>query len=64
VIGDLGDGRLTWASPIGWGQEMQPCGANRWWPLAMSAEARELHSRIKRTLDPEGILNPGKFVTV
>ncbi|NTW39748.1 MAG: ABC transporter permease [Cellulomonadaceae bacterium] len=35
MIGDLGDGRLTWASPIGWGQEMQPWGANRWWPLAM-----------------------------
>lgn len=35
MIGDLGDGRLTWASPIGWGQEMQPFGGNRWWPLAL-----------------------------
>ena len=35
MIGDLGDGRLTWASPIGWGQQMQPWGANRWWPLAL-----------------------------
>jgi glycolate oxidase len=35
----------------------------RWWPLAVSPEARELHRRIKRTLDPQGILNPGKFVT-
>ena len=35
MVGDLGDGRLTWASPIGWGQEMQPWGANRWWPLAL-----------------------------
>jgi len=34
----------------------------RWWPLAVSAEVRELHCRIKRTLDPHGILNPGKFV--
>lgn len=33
MIGDLGDGALTWASPIGWGQEMQPFAANRWWPL-------------------------------
>jgi ABC-2 type transport system permease protein len=33
MIGDLGDGRLTWASPVGWAQEMQPWGANRWWPL-------------------------------
>jgi glycolate oxidase len=36
----------------------------RWWPLAISPEARELHRRIKRTLDPHGILNPGKFVSV
>ncbi|GEN78947.1 ABC transporter permease [Actinotalea fermentans] len=35
MIGDLGDGTLTWASPIGWGQEMQPFGANRVWPLAL-----------------------------
>lgn len=35
MIGDLGDGRLTWVSPVGWGQEMQPWGANRWWPLGL-----------------------------
>lgn len=34
----------------------------RWWPQAVSAEARDLHRRIKRALDPRGILNPGKFV--
>ncbi|MEW6305585.1 MAG: FAD-linked oxidase C-terminal domain-containing protein [Verrucomicrobiota bacterium] len=34
----------------------------RWWPDATSAEARELHRRIKRALDPRGILNPGKFL--
>ncbi|MEI6360914.1 MAG: ABC transporter permease [Actinomycetes bacterium] len=35
MMGDLGDGRLTWVSPVGWGQEMQPWGANRWWPLGL-----------------------------
>lgn len=35
MVGDLGDGRLTWASPIGWAQEMQPWGADRWWPFAL-----------------------------
>ena len=35
MVGDLGDGRLTWASPVGWGQEMQPWGADRWWPFAL-----------------------------
>jgi ABC-2 type transport system permease protein len=36
MVGDLGDGRLTWASPVGWGQEMQPFAGDRWWPLALS----------------------------
>jgi glycolate oxidase len=34
----------------------------RWWPLAVSAEARALHRAIKLALDPANILNPGKFV--
>lgn len=35
MMGDLGSGALSWASPIGWGQQMQPYGGNRWWPLAL-----------------------------
>ena len=34
----------------------------RWWPMAVSPEARALHRQIKTALDPKGILNPGKFV--
>jgi glycolate oxidase subunit GlcD len=34
----------------------------RWWPLAVSTEARKLHRTVKHALDPHGILNPGKFV--
>ena len=35
MVGDLGNGVLTWFSPIGWGQQMQPYAGNRWWPLAL-----------------------------
>ncbi len=34
----------------------------RWWPNATSGPVRELHHKIKAVLDPNGILNPGKFV--
>ena len=33
-----------------------------WWPRAASPELRRLHAQIKRALDPNHILNPGKFV--
>lgn len=33
-----------------------------WWPLATSPLMRNLHRRIKTSLDPEEILNPGKFL--
>ena len=32
-----------------------------WWPLAASEANRDLHTTIKRALDPKNILNPGKF---
>jgi glycolate oxidase len=34
----------------------------RWWPQAVDAGADDLHRRIKRALDPEDLLNPGKFL--
>ena len=34
----------------------------RWWPQAVSKESQKLHRSIKAALDPQGILNPGKFV--
>jgi glycolate oxidase len=33
-----------------------------WWNLAVPEGTRELHRRIKTALDPQRLLNPGKFV--
>ncbi len=34
----------------------------RWWKEAVDAGADDLHRRIKRALDPDDLLNPGKFL--
>ena len=36
AAGDVGDGTLSWLSPIGWAQSMRPFAGDRWWPLALS----------------------------
>lgn len=40
AVGDVsvGSGRwLTWASPIGWGQQVRPYAGDRWWVLMVTA---------------------------
>ncbi|HEU5160067.1 MAG TPA: ABC transporter permease [Streptosporangiaceae bacterium] len=39
AAGDIGDGNLTWLSPIGWAQKTRPFAGDRWWPLIISAVA-------------------------
>lgn len=34
-----------------------------WWPQATTPVNRAVHAAIKSALDPQGLLNPGKFVT-
>ncbi len=39
AAGDVGDGTLSWASPIGWAQGMRPYAGERWWPLGLMVVA-------------------------
>lgn len=34
IAGDIGDGTLSWFSPIGLAQKARPFAGERWWPLA------------------------------
>lgn len=35
VIGDIGDGRASWLSPMGWAMQMRPYADERWWPILL-----------------------------
>src|SRR6267154_2468176 len=55
------------AQVLGWGGVITGehgigLAKKRWWPEATSDVARELHRRLKQALDPDDILNPGKFL--
>jgi len=52
---------LAWGGAIT-GEHGIGLAKRRWWPLAAGPEVIELHRRIKKVLDPRGILNPGKFL--
>ncbi|MDP3969178.1 MAG: ABC transporter permease [Nocardioides sp.] len=36
AIGDVQESALSWASPIGWSQQVRAFDDERWWPLAIS----------------------------
>jgi ABC-2 type transport system permease protein len=37
AVGDIGDGRASWLSPIGWSQKLRPYAGEKWWALAVPA---------------------------
>src|SRR6266550_894358 len=61
ALDDLFTQVLAWGGVIT-GEHGIGLAKKRWWPEATLDIARELHSRLKQALDPNGILNPGKFV--
>jgi glycolate oxidase len=52
---------LAWGGVIT-GEHGIGLAKKRWWPEATSAVVRDVHQKLKQILDPDGILNPGKFV--
>ena len=61
ALDDLFAQVLAWGGVIT-GEHGIGLAKKRWWPDATGDVARELHRQLKQTLDPNGILNPGKFV--
>jgi ABC-2 type transport system permease protein len=33
AVGDIGDGSISWLSPIGWAQKTRPFAGEQWWPF-------------------------------
>jgi ABC-2 type transport system permease protein len=42
AVGDIGDGRLSWFSPIGWAQKLRPYAGEQWWALLVPTAALAL----------------------
>lgn len=52
---------LAWGGVIT-GEHGIGLAKRRWWKQATTRVSREVHHALKAALDPQGILNPGKFV--
>lgn len=61
ALDDLFAQVLAWGGVIT-GEHGIGLAKKRWWPEATSDVARDLHRRLKQALDPNDILNPGKFL--
>lgn len=51
AVGDVGTGTLSWLSPLGWVQSVQPYAGERWWVLALPAGAAVALLGVARALE-------------
>src|SRR5438552_11537615 len=61
ALDDLFAQVLAWGGVIT-GEHGIGLAKKRWWPEATSEVVRKVHHKLKQILDPNDILNPGKFV--
>ena len=61
ALDDLFAQVLAWGGVIT-GEHGIGLAKKRWWPEATSQAVRDVHRGLKQILDPNGILNPGKFL--
>ncbi len=61
ALDDLFAQVLAWGGVIT-GEHGIGLAKKRWWPKATSEVARDFHRKLKEIVDPDGILNPGKFL--
>src|SRR5438128_4576863 len=61
ALDDLFAQVLAWGGVIT-GEHGIGLAKKRWWRDATTGVARDVHAKLKRVLDPDDILNPGKFV--
>jgi len=66
--GPWGSGRMVYpGSRLGWRHHRETrhgIAKQRWWPQAVSEVGHSVHESLKLALDPQGLLNPDKFVTI
>ena len=61
AVGDVGDGRLSWLSPIGWAQAIRAYADERWWVLLLPAVAVAGCSALAVSLQTRRDLGAGMF---
>lgn len=59
AIGDIGDGTVSWLSPIGWAQKTRPWAGEVWWPFLLLLGATGLCAGVALALSRHRDLGGG-----
>jgi ABC-2 type transport system permease protein len=62
ALGDIGDGTLSWLSPIGWAQKTRPFAGDVWWPFVVLVGATAALSWLALVLSRRRDLGAGLVV--